>query len=173
MAAHDTTTSNVASRNGILRMSAVCTSTRPRTPSRTAFSSAASGRLPDRSSLCQMSMPVAVPVVSRRAAAFSISPRPHPTSSTRSPPLQAIRSSSHSRSRSLPNLLPQIIHSPPPMKPMKSPGAIFPNGKMMLTPPIRNSKTPDQSPSAAVAQITAAVTATRKRFLTTPGASIP
>jgi hypothetical protein len=55
MAEHDTTTSKVASGNGIFRMSAVCTSTRSRTPSRTAFSSAASGRLPDRSSLCQMS----------------------------------------------------------------------------------------------------------------------
>ena len=45
-------------------MSAVSTRTRSATPSERAFASVASGRFPVRSSLCQMSTPIAVPVES-------------------------------------------------------------------------------------------------------------
>ena len=52
----------------------VLTSTRSATPSLRAFSSVASGRLPDRSSACQMSIPTARPVVNRRGGAHEHEP---------------------------------------------------------------------------------------------------
>src|SRR5437899_3329551 len=56
-----TTKSNVPSAKGSRRASPSLTSTRSDTPSSRAFSCVASGRLPDRSSACQMSTPDRLP----------------------------------------------------------------------------------------------------------------
>ena len=76
------------------------------------FSRAASGLFPVKSSLCQMSIPVAVPLVSCFAAPITRSPRPQPTSRTRSSPFHLIRFINRSRTRYLPIFASHIIHNP-------------------------------------------------------------
>src|ERR1051326_803085 len=76
-AALESTTSKLASSNGSLRASAVCTSTRSATPSIIALLHVAAGSLPLRSSACHMSMPVARPVVNRLADQEQPAPASH------------------------------------------------------------------------------------------------
>ena len=169
MAAQETITSKVASGNGIARMSAVLTSTRSATPSRSALSIVASGRLPVRSSACHRSIPVAVPVVRRFAAPISMRPRPHPMSRTRSAPLHEMLSRSRSRSRTLPILLSQTIQMAISVQVTAGQTAIQPRAMRTLPKAMK----PDHQPRLAEPHSAKPRTAASTRLRMTPGASRP
>ena len=106
------------------------------------------GRFPERSSACQISMPVAFPVVSRLAAPTSISPRPQPTSRTASSPFHDTRSSRRSRARSLPTLL--DVHHPGAGRreahPAREPDTRERDARRLPGPEARGRRGPHQEP---------------------------